>query len=509
MKRITTYISAALLLLAAVLSCNPVQNETVGGDIRFDNPGVTTKGFLESDGLDVVGTRMKVYDYLSGFEGTVSQGGVSTDVTPDQTVKYIDELIQYDGGPYWPYVNGQAYRWTKTGIHSFFGWLDFDRSCGSSGLSTADFFGSPVSFNESTRVLQTPTFTWQALPSVPQYDFVFAKQVVKRDATAGDESYIALECKHLFTAISLTIENKSTESNIELTGINTLYQGQDLFLHSGYATIDFSSDSENITPVYTLTTDAAHPFFSAANMAGKILAPDDKYDIFSGQKITASGQETYYMTWPLTALQAFPDEIEGYDMFGDPIYSERNAILELRFKVNGSAEEGARVSFPRKEWKAGTRVHLNIEFTDKSIQIVTETIPWDYNEHTLNFNQGSLTTANSDKLAVNYPTPVNNKVYLTTEAPEAECQLGISSLKGATLVIKKIGADPAYFDIEPSELTITGGVLTFYVRPSSLDTGGQERNIQLSFTVVLPNDREIEGDSELIDRARNYIFSRQ
>ena len=196
-------------------------------------------------------------------------------------------------------------------------------------------------------------------------------------------------------------------------------------------------------------------------------------------------------------------------MFGDPIYSERNSILELRFRVNGSAEEGARVSFPRKEWKAGTRVHLNIEFTDKSIQIVTETIPWDYNEHTLDFNQGSLTTSNSDKLAVNYPTPVNNKVYLTTENPEAECQLAISSLKGATLVIKKIGADPAYFDIEPSELTITGGVLVFYVRPSALDTGGQERNIQLSFTVVLPSDREIEGDSELIDRDRNYIFSRQ
>lgn len=509
MKSSIKYISFALLLLALASSCK--RDELPKGEKLCFAPSVVpeTKGFLEASGLDVVGTRVKVYDYLSDFEGTIVSGGTQTDILPGQTVKYIDDVVTYDGGTYWPYVGGNEYRWTKSGTHSFFGWLDFDKACGASGTSTSGFFGSAPSFDESTRILTTPTYTFQALESVPQYDFVFAKQVIKRDAASGDYSYIALQCKHLFTAISLTFENKSTSSNIEITGLSTLYEGTDLFLHKGWATIDFSSDSENITPEYHLETDASKPFFSASKMAGKIVAPDEKYDVFSGAKMSGTGAGVYYMTWPLTALQAAPQDVIGQDIFGDPIYDPRNAILELKFRVNGGAEESARVSFPFREWKAGTRVHLNIEFTDKSIQIVSETIPWDYNEHEMSFNSESITTPGDGKLKVNYPTPEGTKVYLTTENPVAQCELSISSLKGATLVIKKIGAYPAYFDIVPSEITITGGRLVFEVRPSALDTGGQERTIQLSFTVVLPNDREIEGDAELIDKDRNYIFSRR
>lgn len=240
MKSSIKYISFALLLLALASSCK--RDELPKGEKLCFAPSVVpeTKGFLEASGLDVVGTRVKVYDYLSDFEGTIVSGGTQTDILPGQTVKYIDDVVTYDGGTFWPYVGGNEYRWTKSGTHSFFGWLDFDKACGASGTSTSGFFGSAPSFDESTRILTTPTYTFQALESVPQYDFVFAKQVIKRDAASGDYSYIALQCKHLFTAISLTFENKSTSSNIEITGLSTLYEGTDLFLHKGWATIDFS-----------------------------------------------------------------------------------------------------------------------------------------------------------------------------------------------------------------------------------------------------------------------------
>ena len=382
---------------------------------------------------------------------------------------------------------------------------------------TSDLFGSSPTLTERTLVMTTPTCVFTT--SSPQYDFVYSGRAIVRDAAAGDYSDVVLPMKHMFTAISLTIENLSTATNIQVTDLNTLYNGQDKFLHSGYATVDFSANGE-LAPTYVLTGDVTHPFFTASAMSGITIrakgdrASGDKYDLLSGTNLTSSGSQTFYMTWPLTQ-----DQVSHYtlDPFGEKYYEEEDKILALTYQIvdnNGNAvgsPETVRLAFPDKDWRAGTRMHMNIEFTDKAISIAAETLPWDYNNHVITFNGESLVVPDGGKLSIEGMQGLgdNAKVRLTTETPEITCKLYISSLKGSTLVISKVGADPSYFTLDPPSLTITGNQLVFKVKPSDLPTGGVERTCQLSFSVVLPDGREIDGDSEILGNDHNYTFSRR
>ena len=103
----------------------------------------------------------------------------------------------------------------------------------------------------------------------------------------------------------------------------------------------------------------------------------------------------------------------------------------------------------------------------------------------------------------------NATIHLTTTYPEAHCKVFISSLKGCTLLINKVGNDPEYFDVTPATMTITGEKLQFVVKPSDLPTGNVPRTMRLSFSVLLSDGREIDGDSEILGTDHNYTFSRQ
>ncbi|MBO4340631.1 MAG: hypothetical protein J5835_04300 [Bacteroidales bacterium] len=512
MKRRLIYL---LPLLLAAVSCKEEGLESGFSDtvIQLSGGQIGSKGFLEANGLNVVGTREKVYDVITGFNGRVN----GVEYTSSDSFVYINDVVRYDGGTYWPYANAETeYRWTRTGVHRFFGHLDFDKSYNNNaGLSTSDFFGSNPTLDSDPSsptflTLTTPTYSFQS--GSPQYDFVYSKKAVVRNASDKNYNTVDLPQKHLFTAISLSLVNHSTETSLEITDINTLYNGNDMFLHKGYATIDYSSNADEITPVYTLQGDNSHPFFNATAMSGKTIDPGDKYDLLTGTDITSSGTAQYFMTWPVTAAQISPQTITGVDEFGDPIYAESDAILVLRYKANGSQNvETARVAFPRRDWKAGTKVQLIIDFTDKSIQMNAEVLPWDFNEHEMNFRDESVVVPDGGKLSIvgQASLPDNATIHLTTHNPEVTCKVFISSLNGATLVINKVGSSPSYFTIEPSTITIHPQILSFVVKPSSLSTGGIARSIQLSFSIVLPDGREIDADSELLGNDHNYTFSRQ
>lgn len=512
MKRCLLYI---LPLLLAAVSCR--EESRVSGlldaEIKLSGGQISdTKGFLESGDLEVNLTRVKVYDALTGFNGAVN----GTEYSSSNYYMYIDDVVTYNGGTYWPYMTvGTSYRWTRTGVHRFFGYLDYDQSYDDGeGFSTLNFFGSnPTLETDSSDpdflTLTTPTYSFQS--SSPQYDFVFSKNAVVRDAADNDHSTVVLPMKHMFTAVSLCFVNNSSSTNVQITDISTLYQGNDLFLHKGYATVDYSSNDTDIQPVYHLEGDTTRPFFSASAISGTTIVPGKKYDLITGQELIGNAPSAYRMTWPLTQEQISPDEIEGYDIFGDPIYRESNKILALSYRANGGAVETARVKFPSKAWRAGTKVQLVINFTDKSIEMVAQVLPWDFNQHEMNFNGESILMGQDGKVTVvDVETHGDNPtVHLTTAQPEVTCRMEVSSPTGATLVINKIGPDPAYFTVEPNTLTINGGVLRFVVKPSELATGGVERSIRLSFSVALPSGREIDGDSEIKGNDHDYTFSRQ
>lgn len=480
--------------------------------IRFSGNRVT-KGFLESDGLYKTGTQVKVFDFLTGFDGEVN----GTTYTPSDQIKYIDDVVEFLGGSNtWPYQTvSHEYRWTKSGTHRFFGWLNKDQAYNDDeGLTTADFFGSSPSLNENTLVMTTPTYSWTT--ASPQYDFVYAKSAVLRDASQNDYSDIELPMKHLFTAVSLTFENKSTGTPVQVTGLSTLYEGRDLFLHKGSATVDYSGNGEAI-PSYSLSGDVENPFFSASNISGTTILSGEKYDILSGVKLNnADGSAVYgaspsfYMTWPLTVSQISPGP-SGEDVFGDKFYTDEDKVLAVTYQAGGLAPETIRVPFPGKPWLAGTRNHMNIEFTEKAISITAETLPWDYNEQTISFNDESVVVPDGGKISIDGMSNLsdNATIYLTTLTPEVTCKLHISSLKGSTLIITKVGADPSFFTLDPGTLTITGNQLSFKVKSSNLNTGGVERTCQLTFSVQLPDGREIDADSEIMANDHNYTFSRQ
>ena len=513
MKR---YITFFLSILLVAVSCREESRETGLTDtpIRFTGAQIASKGFLGSGDLDVNGSQVKVFDILTGFDGTLN----GTNYTSTDYILYIDDAVTYDGSAYWPYVTvGTEYRWTRTGVHRFFGYLEYDKSYNEgAGLTTSSFFGSNPSLNtdstsDSFLTLTTPTHSFQALSTEPQYDFVVSKNAVVRNASSKDYSNVELPMKHLFTAVSLSFENNSTGSSVQITDISTIYQGADLFLHKGYATVDYSSASNNISPAYHLEGDTSKPFFSAAAMSGISIAPGEKYDILTGTNLTSGGSATFFMTWPLTIDQISPMTVVDYDIFGDPIYAESDAILAITYRANGGAPETARIKFPRREWKAGTRVDLVINFTDKSIQMIGEVLPWDYNIHNMDFNGESIVVPDGGKVSIDDGElhSDNEVVHLTTERPEVLCKLFISSLKGATLVINKIGPDPTFFEVEPSSLTITGETMHFTVKPSEYSTGGVERTIKLTYSIALPDGREIDADSEIKGNDHDYTFSRQ
>lgn len=508
MKRIFKYI--ACLALSGIVACQPETDPVfIDAAIRFSSGGVSTKDYLDSDDLLVNGTQVKVYDVLTGFDGDIN----GTAHSSSDTFVYLEDVVKYESGTaYWPYVtSGTEYLWTREGVHRFFGYLYYDKSFNSgAGMATSDFFGSLPTLNTNTQVLTTPPISFT--PSSTQFDFLYSGQSVVKDAADRDFSYIPLPMRHLFTAVSLSFNNTADE-DITITGLSTLYNNNDLFLHSGYATIDYSTtdNGDDITPEYHLTGDKDHPFFTLSSPL--TIASGKKFDLITRAELTNGlNTETYYMTWPLTKDQISPRNKTGEDVFGNPIYAESDAILELSYTMgNDPTVITARVQFPRHDWKAGYRVQMTIDFSNKSIEVISVVLPWDYSVYKMNFDTETVTLAAGGELHVttgNDQAIVNRVVHLTTEHPEADCRMEFSSLNGATLHVRKVGQDPAYFNVSPSTLSIPAGKpIHVYVTPSELSTGDVERTIRLSFSIELPSGREIDCDDQLMHDGP-YTFSR-
>ena len=512
------------LLLAAV-SCKEEVPETglAEAAIRFSDEGVSTKGFLESATFRTLGTKVRVQDWLTGFTGNVN----GTAVTASDYVQYLNDVVVYDGGDYWPYeTSGKEYRWTKTGAHHFFGWLEFDRSYSvgvyAQGLGTSNFFGNPSLDSDPTSdsflTMTTPVYSWS--PSSPQYDFLYsAKTTVRSASDAGYTNYqtVPMQMKHMFTAVGLCFKNSSELTSVKITGLGTMYGEQDLFPHKGYATVDYSSTDNPIQPTYYLEGDKDNPFFSGAAMSDITIQPGEVYDIFTGTRLSTDSGVTYtsnpqfYMTWPLTADQSWPQVTTGTDVYGNPIYDPRNKILALSYIANDEIEESTRVHFPSVAWEAGKKMLFVIDFTDKSIQVESQVLPWDLNVHTMNFDQDGVSSDGLSRLTIEGLDSLADDatVYITPETPEYTCHVEIHSCTGATLIISKVGPDPSFFEVDPSAITLTNSQITFVVRASDLHTGGVERKMNLSMTVELPNGREVDVNTELLSGGNNYTFSRR
>ncbi len=211
MKRYFIYTFAALSL---VLSCNRTEPEQQSGDlIRIgatiaDVP--STKALLNKADLrgGTVNPEVKIYDDLTDFVGTITVGNQTYVGTATQpvNVNYINDTMVWSEGQgenaTWNFNSGIAWRWTRTGIHHFYGWLTKDPA----GLQN-NGTGTAATFNESTKVLSVPAITFTK--DTPQFDFSYS-DIVTKDVNSGISAAesVNLPLFHLFTALDVWVANK-------------------------------------------------------------------------------------------------------------------------------------------------------------------------------------------------------------------------------------------------------------------------------------------------------------
>ena len=244
MKKILKYTLPAACILALTAACSekidPVSvPETDGPEIRFSveqaeagtkgliNPTTPASGTTPADyGLAVKGTQLHVVDILTGFYGTVN--GVTSTADEPKALTYIDGTLEYSSDTpgqknedYWQFVSPapKYYRWTKTGTHTFFGYLTKDPEGSTftaakmgTGTNTKKLFvGSGTNGTDPLELKPATTL---------QFDLLFSDIVTRDAAVAADHAVVPFAMKHLFTALAVDVVNATGE---EITNLSVTF----------------------------------------------------------------------------------------------------------------------------------------------------------------------------------------------------------------------------------------------------------------------------------------------
>ena len=267
-----------------------------------------TKGLINptsstDPGLAVQGTQLRVFDILTNFIGTVGdQTSTADNMIPityiDGTLQYVNTTAGVLNEDYWKFVDEgkpEYYRWTKTGLHKFFGYLTKD----------PEGNPSPVTVNMGTdQKLAISSF--EMTPAKTQFDFLFSN-IHKRDMAgtydpaSAKYAYVPLEMRHLFTALAVNIVNKTvspiTIQSISFLGVHPTQSAE----------IDWSESETNKTyPFVTYTPGAAAELVlnTEAVTVGAASSADANSSttkaLFTG---TEGKPNSYYrLLWPQSGL---------------------------------------------------------------------------------------------------------------------------------------------------------------------------------------------------------------
>ena len=384
MKRWLSYLFLGLAVVAAS-SCqenNPEEEQL--SDIRIQVGDISTKGLLNSGGLAVNGTQIKIYDYVSEFEGEIMHNGNVLSPGTDGTIKYINDVIGYnsDETPSWNYVSGYSYPWTRTGTHHFFGWTLKDGN--NLNLTATNLFGTDQpAFDEETKILSIPSITMTA-SSTTQLDFCYS-DVVQRASSYRDP--VELPFHHLFTGLALAIENVS-EDVITITSITT--KG---FANSKSASLDFSGSG---TPVPTYTRTSAPSNLIPTNVWPKTMAKNQGFDLWTGNAYDKTAPN-YIVMWP---------QDYDVDICGNGVNTPAGLVVE--YTIAGVEENGNPVQFTStinlKDSEnitssflaAGHKYLLLLQFEGKNFVLKhVEVDPWDWVEDNYDYAASTI-SANSN-----------------------------------------------------------------------------------------------------------------
>ena len=530
--------ASALLLAALVLSCNKNQVEDPvysNEEIVLDAAPDATKGFLSTDGLKVNGTQFQMFDYLSGYNGTIQDGGGASHT--GEEFKYFENTLTFkQNATNWQWLFGDvatptSYRWTRTGTHHFYGWLLEDKT--PSPDPDAGNLKSSTFFDTYTPGTKTLTVAKAFTAAGPQYDFLYS-DVVPVDVIAdGIPSHVDVPMKHLFGALGITVQNTSKTDvivysvrllNFPNSHSETLTWNMDsgVSMAGGNPTASGAAGSSVFWP--NKFPDGGTTLYSIENVNG-----GKTYDAFTGALM---GENlTYRMCWPMTQAALKPT-VTGTDGDGNPIYSAGSPLVEVDCKVGVGSRNTLKMRFPNADdakaaISAGKKTQLNVSFADKQVQLSFYTLPWDYQEYPMAYendavsatqlkfiegsyvNGGKLTDANGRHDVIQLtsssnPAWVARGSFSIYTPVNGRLSVGLSGDVDSFIVTLESGSTYTgnghdYILIDP---TRDGGKITLGVKPRGVPASGKK--LFLHFAVI-NNNRDTDADTEI--NRDNYVIT--
>ncbi len=353
MRRTIIYLFVTAL---ALISCRKEGTPTPDkGIIAFSAEDVTsTKAMMNDAALKTNGNKLKVYDELQDFTGSVSW-------MDENNPYYINDEIVYAGQPIWNYASGSIYPWTSNGTHKFFSWLSYDSTL---AMTAASFCGA--SFDETTQILSIPQKEMNT--DTPQYDFMYSDiiGVEAADHVAGQP--VNLPLMHLFTALNITVQNTSGTTvllkSVTLTGMK----------NKRSATINFNGSVPAVNTANMASTDIV--IYESTDPAGDEFIHQDRI----------LPLKDFFLMWP----QSFADlgsaqidvaynKVDANDVVSADL--EAHIVLDKQniFKTNSVGMD------------AGTKYTLMLQFKTSSIDLYVSALPWEYEEFDWDYSDRSIT----------------------------------------------------------------------------------------------------------------------
>lgn len=373
---------------AAVLSCQREDPIFMPQEIVLDAaPGAGgTKGFLNTGDLTVNGTSFQTYDYLSGYNGSVS--GHSN----GEEFKYFGNSLTYvSASDKWVFGNTASptsYRWTRTGTHHFFGWMLADATGGISNLNTASLLGNPT-FNEGSRTI---TFSSTITNTSPQYDFLYS-DIVPVDVTQGIPAKVDLPMKHVFGAIGIALTNTS-DQDVKVNSI-TLQN----FPNNGSVTLNYSDLENGVAVTQNDPASSNTVFWPASTLPSPVTlrtGSGKTYDARTGSEITDANPLTYVMSWPMTK-DALEPTIDHFDANSNPVYTSSSPQIAVNCQVGNLPASTVLLRFPTVNETndvilPGKKTRINLQFANKQIVLFFSVLPWQWEEIPMSFEGDAISS---------------------------------------------------------------------------------------------------------------------
>ena len=529
--------AAASLLAALVLSCNGNQMEEPvysPEEIMLD-ASPETKSFLTTDALKVSGTQFQMFDYLSDYNGTITDGG-GVAHTGGEEFKYFENTLTFkQDATSWQWLFGNvdtptSYRWTRTGTHHFYGWLLEDKT--PSPDPDAGNLKSSTFFDTYTPGTKTLTVAKNFTADGPQYDFLYSDVVPVDVINDGIPSHVDIPMKHLFGALGVTVRNTS-KTDVIVYSVRLLNFPN---THGETLTWDMSGGVSIAGGNPTASGAAGSSVFWPNHFpSGGVLLKSIEdanggktYDGYTGAEM---GENlTYRMCWPMTQAALKPT-VQNTDSEGNPVYTTGSPLVEVDCKVGVGARSILKMRFPnatdtKAAITAGKKTQLNVSFADKQVQLSFYTLPWDYEEFPMAFENDAVTATQLKFIEGTYVnggklTDANGKhdiIQLTSSSSPAwvargkfsiytpvngRLSIGMSGDTDSFIVTLDSGETYTgmghdYILIDPNR---DGGVVTLAVKPKGVPASGKKMFIHFAVT---NHNRDTDADSEI--NRDNYVI---